>query len=489
MTATQGPGEPPAGAEEDAAATIAGDPLGPASGDPFERAPCGLLSTTPSGVVTTANETFLTMVGASHDEVVGHYVMERLTRGSKLFYETRLMPLLRSQGRVNEIALELQVPGADVLSVFVNAVVDRAAGHEAIRFAVFDATLRRHYERDLLAARRAAELSEKRVRILQSATTGFGAADTELDLATTLVDAARAATDASLVRVYFLDETGDLVPVTADTLPPIPPNAQSPVAETARTATTLLCPDSATLAARFPASVDDLHRERIESLAAVPILESGAATGVVVCGFGRPRQLEPNTVHLLESLAEQSVLVRQRIRLRQQVVFQSLHDALTGLPNRLFLQRRLDQALAAAQPGDRAIALVFIDLDGFKAINDKLGHRGGDLVLQQVSERLRGGVRGSDTVARLGGDEFLVVCEGVDEGSILDVAERLRLSIRRPLVGDAADLPLSASVGVSLYRADADRDDVTGETLIRLADEAMYESKRAGKDRYTFVEV
>ncbi|MCU1481917.1 MAG: sensor diguanylate cyclase [Subtercola sp.] len=443
--------------------------------------------------MTTVNDTFVQMVGVPRDEVVGHYLIERLTRGSKLFYETRFMPLLRDQRRINEIALDLQLPDESTLSVFVNAAVDDSAVVPSIRFAVFDATVRRNYERELLAARRAAELSEKRVRILQAATTGFGTADTEADLGATLAEAARAATDAPQVTVYFSNPDGDLVPASAEA-PIITAEQNSPATLALQSAVTQTWSDAATLAAAFPQAGGvfgpvSARRARIESLVAVPIVEAGVATGVLLCGFGRPRTLEPSTIELLESLAEQSVGARQRIRLREQIVFQALHDALTGLPNRLYLQRRLDDLLTQNAPDDRAIALLFVDLDGFKAVNDKLGHQGGDLVLCEVSERLTSVVRAGDTVARLGGDEFLIVCENVSEDQIVDIAERLRASVRQPLEGEAAGLPVSASVGVSFYSADESRNDVTGETLIRFADEAMYESKRAGKDRFTFVQV
>ena len=483
--------------------------------DLFDHAPCGLLSTTSSGTVTTVNDTFLEMVGAARAEVVGHYFIELLTRGSKLFYETRFMPLLKQQGRVAEVAFDVQLRDARTLSVFVNAVIDSAAvnpavidpaavdtpaSNETIRFAVFDATVRRHYERDLLTARRAAELSEKRVRVMQSATTSFAAADNVADVAAALSDAARAATDASHVTVYFADESGMLHPVlpagsdgsvvagNAATLG-ITPDTVSPQTEAVRLAAVVTCADATELAERFPARAASFRAARIAALTAVPIIDEGEAIGVLVCTFGRARRLESTTTDLLESLVEQSVVVRQRIRLREQIAFQALHDALTGLPNRLFLKGRLDQILTDERPPEQTVALLFVDLDGFKAVNDKLGHQGGDLVLQEVSDRLTRVVRSGDTVARLGGDEFLVICESIDQDAIIDIAERLRAAVRQPLAGEAAALPISASVGVSFYRAEASRNDVTGETLIRFADEAMYESKRAGKDRHTFVQV
>ncbi|RFA07055.1 hypothetical protein B7R21_17195 [Subtercola boreus] len=476
----------------------------------FDHAPCGLLSATQGGVVTNVNETFLSMVGATRAEVVGHYLIERLTRGSKLFYETRFMPMLRQQGHASEVAFDFQLSDARYLSVFVNAVVDIDVSDEnsgaTIRFAVFDATVRRTYERDLLAARRAAEVSERRVRILQTATTGFGSAETEADLGAALSEAAEAATDASRVGVWLLDGTGQLVRTQgSDHVGRIPIDVHGLLVDALRTATTISCGDPADLEARYPHDAADLRARRIQAVTVLPIIDDGTPIGVLACGFGRSRTLEAATLELLESLTEQAVLVRQRMRLRELLSYQSLHDALTGMPNRLSLQRRLDTLLTRETPDREGVALIFIDLDGFKAVNDRLGHRGGDLVLKQVSQRLSEVTRAGDMVGRLGGDEFLLICENVDEVSVLDIAERLRVAVRQPFTGEAADLPLSASVGVSYHRAGREDNTVgstgsgsadgtsggvvTGEALIRLADEAMYESKRAGKDRYTFVQV
>jgi diguanylate cyclase (GGDEF)-like protein len=151
---------------------------------------------------------------------------------------------------------------------------------------------------------------------------------------------------------------------------------------------------------------------------------------------------------------------------------QALHDALTGLPNRTLLRQRADAALDGAAPG--SVALMLIDLDRFKEINDTLGHAHGDVVLQAVAERLRGAVRGTDTVARLGGDEFAVLLPGV-EGA--QAAEELATRALAALVGgveaDGISLDVEASIGIAM--AGDDGTDV--EALLRNADIAMYSAK------------
>lgn len=159
--------------------------------------------------------------------------------------------------------------------------------------------------------------------------------------------------------------------------------------------------------------------------------------------------------------------------------FWSEHDPLTRLPNRKNLMPRLEAGIQAAREAGRTVALLFIDLDGFKAINDQLGHAAGDDVLKVVGERLRACVREGDLVARYGGDEFVVVLE-VDPAD-LEAAEGLARSIidglEQPIREVAGRHSLSASIGIA-YLADDHSD---AETLLQRADENMYASKRAGK--------
>lgn len=156
------------------------------------------------------------------------------------------------------------------------------------------------------------------------------------------------------------------------------------------------------------------------------------------------------------------------------------HDSLTRLPNRVLLQDRTEQALAQAARGGGQTALLFLDLDGFKEVNDKLGHLTGDRVLEAVAERLGRCVRESDTVARLGGDEFVVLLPVVKSvGDVQKLAEKLLMVLAEPLVFGDGEAKIGASIGVALYPRDGD----DGETLLAAADEAMYQAKRQGGNR------
>lgn len=159
---------------------------------------------------------------------------------------------------------------------------------------------------------------------------------------------------------------------------------------------------------------------------------------------------------------------------------QALHDPLTKLPNRLLLMDRAHQALARLHRSNGPIALLFIDLDGLKAINDSLGHAVGDLLLVSVAERLAQTLRDSDTVARLGGDEFVILAEELDsDAEALAVAERVVSGLEEPFEVGTIAVAMFASVGVSISRdPEADPED-----LLREADVAMYRAKRAGGHR------
>jgi diguanylate cyclase (GGDEF)-like protein/PAS domain S-box-containing protein len=167
----------------------------------------------------------------------------------------------------------------------------------------------------------------------------------------------------------------------------------------------------------------------------------------------------------------------------QQIRHMANHDALTGLPNRVLLQDRLQQAIAYAQRNQSRVAILFIDLDYFKNINDSLGHHIGDLVLQIAASRLQRCLREGDSVARLGGDEFVLCLPFLkDIGDAAQVAEKALIALTQTFVVEAKDLHLSASIGISLYPDDG----IEVESLMRAADTAMYHAKEMGRANYKF---
>jgi diguanylate cyclase (GGDEF)-like protein/PAS domain S-box-containing protein len=158
----------------------------------------------------------------------------------------------------------------------------------------------------------------------------------------------------------------------------------------------------------------------------------------------------------------------------------ALHDPLTSLPNRSLFMDRLGQALRRLDRRDRVLAVLFVDLDRFKAINDRFGHAAGDETLLAVGGRLREVLRPHDTVARLGGDEFVVLCEDLeDDRAAVRVAERVLAALDSPIGGRDRQLTCSASIGIALTR----RSDTTPDALLRDADMAMYRAKETGRNR------
>jgi diguanylate cyclase (GGDEF)-like protein/PAS domain S-box-containing protein len=162
---------------------------------------------------------------------------------------------------------------------------------------------------------------------------------------------------------------------------------------------------------------------------------------------------------------------------------QANFDTLTALPNRHMFQDRLGQEVKKARREGLLLALLFIDLDGFKQVNDTLGHEQGDALLVEAARRIGACVRASDTVARLGGDEFTVILSGLDQMTGIDrITQTMLALLNRPFALGAATPSISASVGIALFPSDA----VTPEELLRHADQAMYAAKQGGRNRYSY---
>ena len=174
--------------------------------------------------------------------------------------------------------------------------------------------------------------------------------------------------------------------------------------------------------------------------------------------------------------------ITERKRAEKALEHQALHDALTGLPNRLLFHDRLEQAIRFAHRGAASLALLLLDLDRFKEVNDTLGHQPGDVLLQEVGQRLRDLLRESDTVARLGGDEFAIILPAIDAPSASLTAGTIHSALRQPLVLEGHRININASMGIALYPEHGE----DTATLLRHADIAMYTAKRAGVEHQIY---
>ncbi len=234
--------------------------------------------------------------------------------------------------------------------------------------------------------------------------------------------------------------------------------------------------------AAFPATaIVDVLRPRDADLPFIFISAVGGAEAAVAAmrigarDFIPRDHLERLPAAVSRELGESGAR-RERRRVEQRLAYLAYHDALTDLPNRLLLQDRLAQALRAASRANAALALLLLDLNGFKQINDTLGHHAGDRVLQCVASRMRGMLRGADTVARLGGDEFAVVLPATDIDGALLAAQKVLHEIEQPCVIDRQPLSVRASLGIACF-PDHGR---SAGTLLERADVAMYVAKSDG---------
>ena len=200
---------------------------------------------------------------------------------------------------------------------------------------------------------------------------------------------------------------------------------------------------------------------------------------------GSWRWLQATAKNLLGDPAVSAIVVNyrditDRHALEDQLRYQAFHDALSGLPNRALFMDRLDHALTRARRDQSAVAVLFVDLDDFKSVNDGLGHGAGDELLISVAERLQRTLRDADTVARMGGDEFAILLEDAhDRHASVEIAERILETLRAPFTVHGQAVHIQGSVGIALYTDPGQ----TAEELLRRADVAMYAAKTQGKDR------
>jgi diguanylate cyclase (GGDEF)-like protein/PAS domain S-box-containing protein len=175
--------------------------------------------------------------------------------------------------------------------------------------------------------------------------------------------------------------------------------------------------------------------------------------------------------------------ITERKQAEEHVLYLATHDSLTHLPNRAMFSEMLNQAISSAQRHNRQLAVLFIDLDRFKNINDSLGHEAGDLLLQEVSARVKTCLRASDVVARLGGDEFVILIQDVDDPMQIDnVAQKILSAIIKPMDIKGLECRVTASIGICMYPTDAQDE----ETIMKNADIAMYRAKDEGKNNFQF---
>lgn len=216
----------------------------------------------------------------------------------------------------------------------------------------------------------------------------------------------------------------------------------------------------------------------------VPILSSNESVLGTFAVYGpEPRLPDDLSAEIMQRAARLATIAIERHQAAERIRHLALYDQLTGLANRSLLSDRLQSALAHARRHEQAVALLFIDLDGFKPINDRFGHDAGDEVLAAIGRRLKGVLRETDTAARIGGDEFVVLAEEVGGARDAErIAEKILVALSEPVQWEGNALVVGASIGLALYPRDAQGPDA----LLTIADDAMYSAKAAGKNRWAW---
>ncbi|MES1930783.1 hypothetical protein SADO_16108 [Salinisphaera dokdonensis CL-ES53] len=228
----------------------------------------------------------------------------------------------------------------------------------------------------------------------------------------------------------------------------------------------------------------------IRSAAAVPIVKAGETIGVMLLAADHPRAFDEEGVGLLNRMVDNVVFALENLEHEAQrkagekhIEFLATHDSLTHLPNRTLFNQSLSMAIESARRYRRSFALLFIDLDRFKTINDSLGHEAGDQLLIQIAERLSLAVRASDMVARIGGDEFVILVNDIQQPEDAAKLARTILSkILEPVELQGQEYRITTSIGIAIYPDDA----LDASSLLKHADMAMYRAKEEGKNTFEF---
>lgn len=411
--------------------------LAPDVEDLYDHAPCGYVTTLPDGLIVDVNETFLAWTGHRREDLVGvRRFADLLPRGARAFHVTHHLPALAHTGEMREVASEIVRADGGRMAVMLSSTLrhDADGTTDLIRTTVTDATARRRYERELLASRdreqAARRQAEERGELL----------------------ARRAREQVAIAEVSRL--------ALADV------DAEAVVGRVGRTMQDALDVDAVRLLAR------EETRPGADDAVVVTIRDGDAAHRLLLERRGRAFCAEERD--FLDTLANVAALALERRRLDERHRHLALHDPLTGLPNRTLLFDRLHHALRRARRRGTRVGVLLVDLDGFKAINDALGHHAGDETLRVVARRFAAVLRSSDTVGRLGGDEFAVICEGVtDDRDAEHVVGRLARTLEAaPITLDGEDRWVAASIGLVVGEGTDDPED-----LLREADRAMYREK------------
>lgn len=401
--------------------------------DLYNHAPCGYHSLDKDGVFVRINDTELEWLGYARDEVIGKVKLPDLLTPASRENFRKAFPVFKMRGVLQDFELDLVRKDGSIMSGLANATLMRDADGEYLisRSTLFDITERKKTEDTLRSLFTAIEHSPIGVLITD--------AEANIQYVSPRFSAITGYKSADLIRRNLrLLQMGQ-----------IPKNTYLDIWNTL-TGGQSWHGELVNKNKRGKVYWEDVH------IAPVATPEGNVANyAVVIADISERKEAEEKMQHLAR------------------------YDQLTDLPNRSMVEDRLQQALATAKRDKTQMALMFIDLDKFKPINDTLGHDVGDMVLKEAAKRMQGCVRESDTVGRIGGDEFVVLLTTVDSDQHAAlVAEKIRHALNQPIALFGQDLHISSSIGVAIYPEHG----ADGKTLVKNADAAMYYAKEAGRN-------
>lgn len=421
----------------------------------YEAAPCGYLTMRRDGLVLGANRTLLDWTGSRLDAPGrGLCFRDMLTAASWVVFSMKCLPVATLHGRVKEIALEVRRSDGTALPVLASfqRVEQPEDRPPLLRGILFDATERRLYERELLDARKAA-------------------------------DQARATAERSRARLSSILES------TTDGVLLVEPGWQVAYANPSAAGLGMVFAPGTDMRAAFPRDPDGLFLDAFAQAmgGGSPEPVQGLVDGGIWLWVKAYPAPGGGITVFFRDVTRDRLADEERLRAAERIRHLATHDPLTGLANRVRFAERLRDALAAT--GGR-VAVMCLDLDRFKQVNDRLGHPAGDALLQAVAGRLRAELRAEDTVARFGGDEFGIVLAsagrsgGDSEANAEAVAARLVSALSAPYTLGGERAEIGTSIGITL----AAGRDTTPDVLLGEADVALYCAKRAGRGRHAVFE-
>ena len=435
-----------------------------------DLAPCGLLELDADEVIVGANQRIAEWVGAEAADLIGRRLDEFVEDPSSehIVDDRRTAP----EG-ARSVTVRLVHTDGSSRPVLISWRRD----DDRTVVVLFDATLREAYETRITQEHTLVARQERRLNLLLRSAVRFADALEVAELGEILAEVAQDAYAATSAAVLLADDEGTIATMAgsaalATDLAAAVPSGDDDAIGSVRTFSDISEADD------LPAeTVRYLTAEGVRGMLVAPIVHANKRQGLLAVFFDAVRHFDSEAAPLAEALIRQAGQALARIDLTGQLQRNAMLDVITGLPNR----RLFEEQVHRAAESDELVAVAFIDLDGFKAVNDTLGHDAGDRILREVAHRIQAVVREQDSVARFGGDEFVAVWTVHAESDAGTVAERIRESVALPY-----DLPgglrISASIGLAVSRVRPEPQ--VADRLVRLADQAMYRAKSDGGNRF-----